>query len=347
MKKKSLSVAIIALSLSLTGCISPSDSQNAGVSPAYEQEGTDTTYSQPQDEENVEREEPGYMVALKIKELPISDEESLAADSTLILNSDATFTITESGITSKSAEGKKAARGEVLHAIKYESEGFAGGDINVSIDGNFADILLAVPSAGYIIVSAPADADISLGFPYIDDEGIEQVIDAKSGERLSLGIADIWYDHHTSASLVTTSWPEDVEKVMPGGSTVKLRIGPFLGQPELTAYVPELGWANAGNGAWLVVESAGSRFSSSGGPGSFVEMSCSITATDEDGNEYEANGKFDYTFTYATKYYFEVPSYVTDFDVTIGCSAQDVVIDSQSVGPTGDLSGTMSLTFKD
>lgn len=364
MKKKSLSVAIIALSLSLTGCISPSESQNAGVSPAYEQEVTDTTYSQPQDEDGVEtsgkdygveRVLPGsveqvhykdnihsdhaYTATFKSYNIPENDNDLKLVDRASAR--DGSYVLYDSGTIEKTPSGKQAAEGEEL--IYIQSRTFLPDQIGplpveVLIDGQMIDKVELTREFKALIVSAPVGADVALRFTYADNPNVFQSIDVKTGERLSKGQAEAWYQMRFPY-LDEQNHDRTDTQVFDDGSKAIFKVQGL--EVRYTPFTSAKGWADDGKAAWLVISTGEPEFTYPGG--SLYDVDCSITATDEVGKTYHTDDTYAPNHTNAGDFHFLVPvSSTMDYEIDFTCSSGNIEVSGEKFGKTKNLTETIA-----
>lgn len=295
--KKSVRFTVPALALSVllgtTGCFGSSEPEQA---PAAAVEQNQVT--QPQD--TAERVTSGY--AEVVYDYHRTDVKASFTDSApLHLNAETIFVLKNYAVAGLTSDGAKAPAGEVLHAVDFTSEGNLSAEVEVLVDGKAVETLMITEPSGTVIVSAPKDAEVQLAFLYNDAEGVKQVIDMKTAERVSKGIAEAWYQ--PSENTITND-PSTVQSV--GTSKVLATYEASVTKATKTPYSLDKGWADKGKQAWLVLETPAPSLTLS--HGSHYEEQCSIKAVDATGAVHSTEDKFSTQLDHAEEIHFLVPA---------------------------------------
>lgn len=290
---------------------------------------------------NVPRAEAG-LAEFSDKQLALQDKKDFKDNNFLVGGPNAKFTVNAAGFVSEDKQKRQAAEGEKFHAYTFTSSlPQQGGNnntatipkISLEVDGKTVDIQGQMFSGGTIVVSAPENAKIIFN---LEVAGVKQSMDLTNGKRTSEGIGDAWYENgNGKISDGNISYP-----VQLSGSTVTLK-AEFI-DPMITAYDPrpELGWADNGKKAWVIMSYSAPEWEVPGNPAPKNQKS-SLALVDSKGEAYkpitlnDSSGDSKVAFLVpATEHSFTVHTEnsadIDDFGKTIA-STGNIVLDQPKI----------------
>lgn len=226
----------LALMLGATGCSSP----NVETGPVGEVE---TSVSATPTVTPVESNE----VIFAAPSLGLQGEQAIE-DGKLQVGDHTEIIVNASGtLEAEPTNNKPAAEGEVLHAFHLSpTVDDSLEDASINVDGKTIKSKLDLVSSSTLIVSAKADSKITLKATV---NGVTQELDLRTGERLTMGIADAWYlngegtvtgQDHIVPFKLNSEFSGNVETSFKTASKSPLN--------------SEEGWADKGKSAWLTIE---------------------------------------------------------------------------------------------
>lgn len=267
----SVSMATV-LSFGLVGC---GNSNNATDTPSP---ATATT------EVAVERSAPGVTESNDIK-MALQKATVFTENNVIMTSSGKKFTITSSGELATTQDKLSPAVGEKFYAINYTyttSESAYMDDENkvtLTINGDTSTLGKSLYEEGTLLVSAPVDAEIILGF---QDNGITQNINFQDAKRV-VGVADGLYEN--SVGKLSDPSTTEVRQVADVKVTLKLSYAEATRQ----AYVGEdsaLKWADDGKGTWVLLSLDDPAWDTGGHSAQLKDPTNKILLKDAKGNEY-------------------------------------------------------------
>ncbi len=283
-------ISVIALSLGLvigtSGCSAYETLTRSGPDPVasqvpYKPIPYPTTSSEPTKKTTAspKNADPKFIES-SIDKLPLDNEKVFTSDGFLVTTAnDTRFTLKSYGQTKTNSEGLLPAEGEVFHAFQfyYDSPSVYNIDepiVTFIIDGITYNPELKWMEVGQtLVVSAPEDAEIAIN---IQTEEIKQSMNLKTGERISKGIADIWYGPYEG---------------LPSPKSVSEAVGKYghvdmtLVWAAKTLYDEEAGWSDGGKKTWVLAQLDTTKMTAKGY--SLKDEINNAWLTDENGNKYE------------------------------------------------------------
>lgn len=249
-------------------------------------------YSEPQRQSSQSQEEnqdylfsgeqaKSNFVELTPESIQIEEESRFDLDTFLITGEGGSKLVLDYyGKVFTNSAGDLPAYDEVFHAfhLSYDSNNITHSTpttLSVSVDGKtyHPDLSWDETISNTITVSAAEDAEILLN---IQTEEIKQSINVKTGERVSKGIADVWYNPYDS--VIT---PEKIFKPMGETANIDMRLS--FAWKKL--YDMEAGWADGGKQAWVQVQTHGNHLQA--GNYTIQNEVNKAWLTDEKGTRYE------------------------------------------------------------
>lgn len=305
--------AVIAL-LALTGCTEDT--------PAQDYPGTKTT-----------QEEAGYFAVLGDNASVDFDDNEVTPQSGIVLIPSGSLEVAKVGTTDNLDDAQQypiiPAKGEIFYVaqvdVQYGSPDMKP-EVSVDVNGDSRPLELTDFSAQTIIVSAPEDSEITL---HVLFEGIDQTVDFATGERTSEDIPALYTGSSSFASdgtLVTYK-----TSGVYGDVTLEGQIDDV----QRIAWDSNLGWADEGQSAWLVLDAPLTwKYESSSRGVKAENIDANWVFTDEQGTEYLVSAEKDKLPV------IKVPATTLQFDASIRGNGQTYDGNQPEAVVTGQTSTT-------
>lgn len=299
-----ISIATL-LVLGLSSCTTDHTNHNQNPTPS----ASETSASIP-------RQASGY-IATYPEIMELKDAANFEENNFLAVSTTRQLTINSYGTVEKSPGDFAPAENEVFHAVHYSYIPPKSGDeraaLTISINGETKPLGVDLLDKGTLLISAPQDAEILLGWEL---EDVKQEISIKDAKRATPGVADGFYGNPVGKVDNGT-----VSKVVPVGD-----ISPTLKYSVLeavrTPYIKEesIGWAEGGKNTWVVLNMSPVEWELQG----FDPLQSPNEAllVDDDGKTYTPKLITDGVTTDNNKLAFSVPADKTTFTLQTNIEAE-------------------------
>lgn len=220
---------------------------------------TQTHSNKERPEKSSAKAEPKFMEVTDSSSLVMLKQKIFYKDNFIVTSEYKTKIFLEYyGESATNSSGEYPAEGEIFHALKLSyTDGETRNDepliLSFDVDGEtYTPELLQQGRSERVIISAPEEAEITFN---VQTGDVKQSMNAKTGERTSKGIAEVWYG--TFDGVVT---PEKISK--PIGENAKVDMAFSFAWKVL--YDEQAGWADEGKQTWIQLQTHGNQLISEG-----------------------------------------------------------------------------------
>lgn len=286
--KSSKSISILSISLALllgsTAC-APQNNESSNTNEVPNVAQPEETPESTQDPLN--RVESNFIGDYQNNK-ELNNERKMPKDAYIVVNEEETLTLNSYGTVESLPDETYPAEGEIFHSINYTIPDSMMNKVSgsITIDGKEVNDSYALSGSSNLTISAPENAKIILTLSH---EGVNQKIDLISGERLSQGIAEAWYQNKNGE--ITNGFIEKNIKTKNYSVNYKAKITEATKAPYTSYY----DWADGGKKTWLMFSYGGEGW----GDSNTIDSTQKIEVTDSKGNKYfpdDQSDQYDFVF---------------------------------------------------